>query len=270
MTFATRFRFYEELNDFLEARHRKCEIDYAAAPTETVKHAVEALGVPHTEVELILVNSASVGFEHRLADGDRVSVYPVFECFDVSPLLRVRREPLRLPLRFIADSQLGGLARLLRMLGFDTLYDGGWDDAELRRRAGDERRIILTRDRELLKVRTVMHGCYVHAQAPRRQLAEVVARLQLAAAVRPFTRCLCCNETLVAVDKQRVLAQLPPSVAEQQTRFEQCPACRRVYWPGGHWRRMQRVIDEVLAASATRAGPRRAPAPAGSAGTGNR
>ena len=225
--------------------------------------------MPHTEVELILVDSRSVGFEHRLREGDRVSVYPVFECFDVTPLLRLRPEPLRMPVRVIADSQLGGLARLLRMLGFDTLYDNGWDDADLVRRAVAEHRVVLTRDRELLKVRSVTHGCYVHAQAPRRQLAEVVARLQLAAGLRPFSRCLCCNEPLAAVDRASVLQRLPPSVAAQQTRFQQCSACRRVYWPGGHWHRMQRVIDETVA-QANRGAPRQsAPAFVDNANTGN-
>lgn len=260
MPLATRFRFYEELNEFLAPAQRKREFDYAAAPTETVKHAIEALGVPHTEVELILVNSVSVGFEHRLRDGDKVSVYPLFEAFDVAPLLRVRPEPLREPLRFIADSQLGGLARLLRMLGFDTLYDGGWRDDELVRRALDERRVILTRDRELLKLRAVTHGCYVRSQAPRTQLAEVVARLQLDAAARPFTRCLPCNGPLAAIDKDAVRDRLPARVAERQAQFRQCALCGRVYWPGSHWERMQRVIETAL----------RRQAPSDSAGTGSR
>ena len=270
-SFATRFRFYEELNDFLEPQYRKREFDYDAAPTETVKHAIEALGVPHTEVELILVDSRSVGFDHRLQDGDRVSVYPVFESFDVTPLLRVRPQPLREPVRFIADSHLGGLARLLRMLGFDTLYDGSWADAELRRRAEQDGRTILTRDRELLKVRSVTHGCYVHAQRPRAQLSEVVARLQLAASARPFTLCLLCNQPLQPVEKAAVLDRLPPTVARQQTRFEQCPACRRVYWPGGHWARMRKVIEAALAGDDPQArAARQPPAPEGSADTGSR
>ena len=85
-----RFRFYEELNDFLAPPRRRVEFEAACADKATVKHAIEALGVPHTEVELVLVNGESVGFDHVVRDGDRVSVYPRFETFDIAPLLRVR------------------------------------------------------------------------------------------------------------------------------------------------------------------------------------
>jgi uncharacterized protein with PIN domain len=266
-----RFRFYEELNDFLAPAHRKREFDYRIQPAETVKHAIEALGVPHTEVELILVDSVSVGFGHRLRDGERVSVYPMFEALDIGPLLRVRPEPLRGPLRFIADSHLGGLARGLRMLGFDTRFDGQWADAELIEIAHDERRVILTRDRALLKSRRVTHGAFVRATAPRAQLAEVVARLQLASSARPLTRCMVCNASLSTVEKAAVVERLPASVQQQHTGFRQCPECLRVYWPGGHWARMHAFIDALLTGEA-RQGPaqRPRPGPAGNAGTGNR
>src|SRR5262245_24328999 len=144
------FRFYEELNDFLAPDYRKREFEHRCAREASVKNAIEALGVPHTEVELILVNGGSVDFSYRVREGDRISVYPKFEAFDIGSLLRVRPRPLR-QTRFIADAQLGGLARLLRMLGFDTLYDNGRSDREIRRQAVDEGRIILTRDRELLR-----------------------------------------------------------------------------------------------------------------------
>lgn len=243
---ATRFRFYAELNDFLAPALRQREFDYVAAPTETVKHAIEALGVPHTEVELILVGGASVGFAHRLRAGDRVAVYPLFEAFDITPLLRLRARPLRDP-RFLADAQLGGLARLLRMLGFDTAFAAaGAGDAELVRHALTERRVILSRDRELLKQRDVTHGCFVRAQAPQAQLHEVVERLQLAQLARPFTRCLRCNEVLEAVERDAVLAELPPRVAERHARFNRCPRCRRLYWPGDHWARMRERLQALL------------------------
>src|SRR5512145_792243 len=144
-----RFRFYEELNEFLPFERRKREFESPFARAATVKNAIEALGVPHTEVELVLVNGVSVDLAYRMREGDRVSVYPAFEAFDVRPLLRLRPEPLRVT-RFIADAHLGGLARLLRMIGFDTLYDNAFGDDEIRRRATEERRIVLTRDRALL------------------------------------------------------------------------------------------------------------------------
>jgi len=258
------FRFYEELNDFLPRQRRGREFSVRIARDVTAKHMIEALGVPHTEVELILVNSESVGFDHRLADGDRVAVYPTFEAFDVTPLLRLRERPLRTT-RFVADAHLGGLAHLLRMLGFDTLYDNGFADDEIERLAIREHRIVLSRDRELLKRSGITHGLFVRQLRSPLQLREVVHRLQLGGSARPFTRCLHCNARLVAADKAQVLPRLPPRVAAHFERFSTCQGCGRVYWEGSHWRRMRGVVDELLAAeapSAPHAPEARGPTPA--------
>jgi uncharacterized protein with PIN domain len=240
------FRFYEELNDFLAPDRRKQEFTVPCARAATTKHMIEALGVPHTEVELILVNGESVDFSRQLQDGDRVAVYPRFEALDVTPLLRVREYPLRNP-RFVADAHLGGLAHMLRMLGFDTLYDNHFQDDAIVAIAEQDGRIVLTRDRELLKRRAVTHGCYVHAQRTEQQLREVVERLDLARSARPFTLCLHCNAPLRPVDKASVLERLPPRVQERYERFSTCDACGRVYWEGSHWRNMRRLLDGVLA-----------------------
>ncbi len=240
------FRFYEELNDFLTPDRRKREFTLPCARAATTKHMIEALGVPHTEVELILVNGASVGFAHVLQDGDRVAVYPTFEALDITPLLRVRPEPLRVT-RFIADAHLGGLARLLRLAGFDTLYDNGYDDAEIVAIAAREARIILSRDIELLKRREVTHGCYVRAIKAEAQFREIITRLDLRRAMQPFTLCLSCNAPLHPVDKSEVLARLPPRVRDTQERFSTCDVCGRVFWEGSHWRSMSRVLAEAAA-----------------------
>jgi uncharacterized protein with PIN domain len=239
------FRFYEELNDFLAPERRGREFACVCARAATTKHMIEALGVPHTEVELVLVNGASVGFGTLLRDGDRVAVYPKFEALDVTPLLRVREHPLR-ETRFVADAHLGGLAHLLRMTGFDTLYDNGFADDEIERLAAAQGRIVLTRDRELLKRRTITHGCYVHALRSPLQLREVFERLDLARSARPFTLCLNCNVALQPIDKAEVEAQLPPRVRERYTRFSTCPACRRVYWEGSHWQRMRAMVEGIV------------------------
>ncbi|MHB1402647.1 MAG: Mut7-C RNAse domain-containing protein [Thiobacillus sp.] len=239
------FRFYEELNDFLAPDRRKQEFTVPYARAATTKHMIEALGVPHTEVELILVNGESVDFNRQIEDGDRVAVYPRFEAMDVTPLLRVREQPLREP-RFVADAHLGGLAHMLRMLGFDTLYDNHFHDDAIVAIAARDGRIVLTRDRELLKRRAVTHGCYVHALKSEQQLREVVERLDLARGARPFTLCLHCNAPLRAVDKASVLDRLPPKVREHYERFSTCDGCGRVYWEGSHWRNMRRVLDGVL------------------------
>lgn len=244
MAIAT-FRFYEELNDFLAPERRKQAFPVACASGASVKHQIEALGVPHTEVELILVNGVSVEFDHLLQEGDRVAVYPKFEVLDITPLLRVREWPLR-HVHFVADAHLGALARLLRLAGFDTLYDNHFHDDEIERLAVEEGRIVLSRDIELLKRRAITHGCYVHALEPWAQLREMVERLDLARLARPFALCLECNAGLQAVDKDAVLVKLPPGVRARHEHFKTCPACGRVYWEGSHWQHMRARLEEVL------------------------
>lgn len=240
-----RFRFYEELNDFLAPERRYREFAAPCARAATVKHMIEALGVPHTEVELVLVNGESSAFDRLLRDGDRVSVYPKFETFDVTPLLKLRAAPLRRT-AFVADAHLGGLARLLRLTGFDTLYDNGFDDEEIAALSVREGRVVLTRDRELLKRRNITHGCFVHALKPERQLHEIFSRLDLVRSARPFTLCLDCNAPLRPIDKALVLERLPPNVRAHCERFSTCDGCRRVFWEGSHWRSMQALVARVL------------------------
>lgn len=236
------FRFYEELNDFLAPGRRRREFTVPCARAATTKHMIEALGIPHTEVELILLNGVSVGFGALLREGDRVAVYPRFEAFDVAPLLRVRAAPLR-DTRFVADAHLGALARFLRMMGFDTLHDNGFADDEIEHIAFTQRRIVLTRDRDLLKRRSITHGCYVRALRPQQQLREVFDRLQLARSARPFTLCPHCNAPLRPVTRAQVEQRLPPRVGELYERFAVCEACDRVLWDGEHWQRLRALLD---------------------------
>ena len=248
------FRFYEELNDFLPPRRRKCAFACVCARGATVKHAIEALGVPHTEVELILANSESVDFSYVVQEGDRISVYPVFESLDVTPVLKVRVEPLRRT-RFIADAQLGGLAKYLRMLGFDTLYENGYRDAQVARISVDEQRIVLTRDRALLMHKLISHGCHVRGTRPRQQLEEVVSRLDLYRAIKPFSRCLRCNRKLEPVATEAICDRLPPGSASFYCRFWICDKCDRIYWEGSHWRRMEQVIGDLVGRSNAQGSP---------------
>lgn len=238
------FRFYEELNDFLARPLRRRAFSYACARDATAKHMIEALGVPHTEVELIVVNGESVGFDYVLRDGDRVAVYPKFEALDIRPLLRVRDQPLRVT-RFIADAHLGGLAQLLRLAGFDTLYDNHYPDADIEALAAREQRIVLTRDRELLKRRTITHGCYVRQLKPEAQLREVFARLDLAGSAQPFRLCLACNAPLRRIAKDEVGDRAPEGVLARHTQFVTCDVCGRVFWEGTHWKHMRELVDSV-------------------------
>ncbi len=237
-----RFRFYEELNDFLPKQRRKVEFAQAFEGRRSVKDLIESLGVPHAEIEVILVNGESVGFDRIVADGDRVSVYPMFEALDVAPLLRLRERSLREPC-FALDVPLGTLTRYLRLCGFDAWYQNDASDAALAALAARERRILLTRDRALLKRRIVSHGYFVRAARPREQLCEVSARLQLGGLIQPFRRCLRCNGELHAVDKERVLDRLEPETRRHHHEFRECAACRRLYWRGSHMKRMEALVE---------------------------
>ncbi|ALK97095.1 twitching motility protein PilT [Massilia sp. WF1] len=238
------FRFYGELNDFLPRERRGRELRTPCARMATTKHMIEALGVPHTEVELVLVNGEGAGLDLLLEEGDRVAVYPRFTRFDVSALAPAPTLPPG-RLRFVADAHLGGLARLLRMAGFDTIYDNSLRDDQVEALAVEEDRIVLTRDRELLKRRSIDYGCYVRALKAQAQLREVFERLGLAGRARPFTRCLHDNAPLRDVPKAVVLDRLPPRVAATQEEFSTCALCGRVYWKGSHWQRMSQVLRDV-------------------------
>ena len=238
------FRFYEELNDFLPPERRRASFVYSVAGTRSVKDAIEAIGVPHTEVDLILVDGESVGFERVLRGGERVAVYPMFELLDIAPLQHLRPRPLREP-RFVLDTHLGKLARHLRMAGFDCLYRNDYRDSELVTAALAEQRIILTRDLGLLKQRLVTHGYFVRATESEGQLREVVRVLQLQSGLRPFTRCRECNAALREVPKTEVEARLPPKVRAAYEHFQLCPGCGRIYWEGSHYARLRRLLDRT-------------------------
>lgn len=237
-------RCYAELNDFLppDRRQRDWPLDFVApAP---VRHLIERAGVPHTEVELILLNGVSVGLETGVTDGDRLAVYPMFEAFDVHRELRLRSAPLRRP-RFVADAHLGRLARDLRMLGFDTLWFNDIGDAELVRISVDERRILLSRDRQLLMRQALTHGCFVRPAPTWQQLKALVTRLQLCDAIAPLTRCIACNGVVVATAQAMVRDQVPSGVLGRHDTFWRCSGCGRVYWRGSHWQAMQRRIGAI-------------------------
>jgi len=229
-----RFRFHGELADFLPRERRNAAFDYACARAATLKNAIEALGVPHTEAAAIRVNGASATLDRIVRDGDMIEVHPW------------TMQPLHGPLLFVADAHLGGLARFLRMLGYDTLHDNALADSEIRRLAWEERRIVLTRDRELLKCREILRGGYVHALKPEAQLREVAARYALAEQARPFTLCLICNIALEPIQKSMIASELPSEVAARHESFRRCAGCARIYWPGSHFERMQEALSKLV------------------------
>jgi len=242
-------RFYAELNDFLSPAQRGADINHEFERRASIKDMIEAFGVPHTEVEVILVNGRSVNFSYIVQDGDRISVYPVFESVDITPLLRLRPAPLRRP-KFILDSNLGRLARYLRLLGLDCLYRNDYSDAEVASIASEQRRTVLTRDRTLLQRRIITHGYFVRAQLPREQVREVLARFDLYRQVAAFTRCTRCNGLLEVVDKQAISARLEPKTRKYFDNFSICSKCGQVFWQGSHHARMQQLVAALLSREA--------------------
>jgi uncharacterized protein with PIN domain len=237
VTANARFRFHGELDEFLPRATRGTAFSAQCARAATLKNAIEALGVPHTEIARMTVNAAAATLDRIVRDNDVIEVFPWSQSEAIQPVSVYH---------FVADAHLGALARFLRMLGFDTVYDNRITDAAIRHLAQAERRIVLTRDRELLKCREIFFGCYVRALDPTQQLREIDARFGLAAHARPFTLCLRCNLTLAAVDKAQVLERLPEAVARCHERFYRCGGCNRVYWPGSHYARMNSALGRAL------------------------
>lgn len=234
-------RFYAELRDFLSPEHRSGTVAHTFRVPGSVKDVIESYGVPHTEVELIVVGGESVDFSYQVLDGDRISVYPVFESFDVSPLIRLQPEPMR-HVRFVLDGHLGTLARYLRLLGFDTAYARNATDRQLIRTSTSEGRTLLTRDVGLLKNRAVTHGHFVRSDDPRQQVLDVVSRFQLGGRLRPYSRCLACNGVLEPVAKEAIAHRLPPLTRQYIDEFRTCPECGKDYWRGAHAKALDRIV----------------------------
>jgi hypothetical protein len=243
------FCFYADLNDFLPANLRQRPFRQPVYDgRQSVKHHVESLGVPHTEVEVIVVNGRSVDFNYLVQAGDDISVYPPFHTIDVSPLVALRPS-LTPPHRFMLDNHLGKLARTLRLLGLDTLYaNNEADDADLARIAHEEARILLTRDRGLLKRGNVIYGYCLRTRDSLKQLTAVLHRFQLHDEINPWTRCLRCNGRLRPVEKEAILHRLEPKTKLYFEEFRICEACEQIYWQGSHFARLQKIVDRALAA----------------------
>lgn len=239
-----RVRFYAELNEFLPWRRRARVIELSLQSRTAVKDLIESMGVPHTEVDLILVNGEPAEFSRIVQPDDRISVYPVFEALDITPLSRLRAAPLR-QTRFVPDTHLGRLAAYLRMCGFDTLYRNDYRDEDLARISSSEHRILLTRDRGLLKRSLATHGYYVRETNPRKQLAQVLQRFDLFRALDPFRRCMHCNAPLHTIPKEMIADRLPDSIRQHHDNFRICNACGRIYREGSHLRRMQKLLAAI-------------------------
>jgi uncharacterized protein len=240
MTHVT-FRFYGPLNDFLPVPRRHQRLTHSIPGAASVKDAIEALGIPHPEVDVLLVNGQPRDFTYRLADGDDVSVYPA-RSSEVGSVPRIGVDPPE-PIRFVLDVHLRKLASLLRLTGFDAKVSE--EDADVANASAQEERVALTRDVGLLKRSIVRYGYWVRHTDPELQLVEVLRRFGLADRTEPFTRCLRCNTRLAAADAARVADRLLPGTRSCFQEFRECPGCGRIYWQGSHYSRLVALLERV-------------------------
>lgn len=229
------FCFFPDLSDFLPSERRAGTFPYAFEAGQSVKHLIEAAGVPHTEVGLLQVNGVRVGFDYQVQNDDRVQIYPATSADN----------PLPGEARFVLDNHLGRLAAYLRMFGFDTVYRNDFDDDELAQIAATEGRILVTRDRRLLMRKAVQYGYCPRSMDSQQQILEVLRRFDLFQRVGPFRRCLRCNGPLERVEKAAVLDQLEPLTRLYYEEFHRCPTCGQIYWKGSHYERMLTLIERI-------------------------
>lgn len=230
-----RIRCASELLFFLPARIRSPSLRVRSDGTSSLGHLVESVGVPRTEVGSLTMNGRAVPASYRPSDGDVV---------DVGPVGRPQPVPAWPP-RFVLDVHLGALARRLRLVGVDTAYSNQMDDDALIVQANEQRRVLLTQDRGLLRRRSLWLGGYVRGARPDGQLRDVLERF--APPLAPWTVCTACNGPLSAVRKAEVDRQLQPGTRRTYDSFTRCQACGRVYWRGAHGRRLEAIVRSASA-----------------------
>jgi uncharacterized protein len=241
-------RLYGDLADFVPAARRTGALAVSLRGRVAVKDVLESAGVPHPEIDVVLVDGEAVGFDRVVAGGERIAAFPRFRSLDLGETRRAGPAEAP-PARFVLDVHLGRLARLLRLAGFDADLDPARDDAEIVRSACASGRTILTRDVGLLKRGAVRHGAFVRSEEPLRQFVEVGRRFGLRALAAPFTRCLVCNGRLVAVPREDAEPLVPDGIASRHDAFVTCGRCRRVYWAGSHHARLAEKLERWLAAT---------------------
>jgi uncharacterized protein with PIN domain/sulfur carrier protein ThiS len=224
-------RFYEELNDFLPRHRQKIDFEVEIKGKRAIKDMIEALGVPHTEIDLILVNGKSVDFKYILQDGDRISVYPVFDCLNIEDVTRLRKRPLRRT-KFTADVNLGNIVKYMRALGLDVYFGPSLSTRGIIEISKKENRIILTKNRNLLKFKEITQGILIRPGTTEEQIRKIIDYLDIKNRVKPFSRCLCCNKMLKNVPKGRITDRIPPKTKAFCNGYFYCKSCGKIYWKG--------------------------------------
>ncbi len=238
-------RFYGNLKDLIIPSKRiRYDVHFKVSPG--IKDVIESEGVPHTEVGLIIVNGLSAGWKYRLQNNDQIAVYPFFKNIEINNLSKVLEKGYPAG-RFILDVHLGRLVKHLRILGFDASYNPEWDDNTIIELSNREKRIILTRDRGILKNGLVRFGYLVRSIYPQEQLRQVLDRFDLWDSLYPLIRCLECNGEIVSVPAETVKEVLEENTKKYFNDFYQCSSCGKVYWKGTHYERMKKDIGRLFA-----------------------
>jgi uncharacterized protein len=244
MNLKVSIRIYEELNSYLPPDKQKRDSILTITADISVKQLIEKLRIPISQIDLILVNGKSVGAEYQVNDGDRLSIYPVFETFNISSVSNLHESPLR-RLQFICDVHLGRLTKYMRMLGLDVLYKNDFSQDQQVQLCIKEDRIILTRNKRILKNRLITRGYLVKSGDPRLQVEEIITYFDLKGYLTPLSRCLRCNLTVQPVEKESIQPHVPGAVFKMYDKFMRCDNCDRIYWMGSHYSSMMDWINRI-------------------------
>jgi hypothetical protein len=240
--FTVRLHLYGDLDFFLGSRTRGGKVERHLSEKTSVKDVIESCGIPHTEVDLILVNGKAVNFAYAVTGDAEIELYsPGTQ----SSHFREKRLQANAITEFVADGHLGKMVRDLRLLGIDVAYDPAAEDRQLVEIASRHRRALLTRDRRLLMHAAVQLGYYLRSQNPLEQTIEVLRRFDLGSILSPFSRCLRCNALLEPAEKQKVIGQLEPLTKIYYDEFRRCSGCGQVYWSGSHFRKLQNRLEQI-------------------------
>ncbi|MEJ2658004.1 MAG: Mut7-C RNAse domain-containing protein [Desulfobacterales bacterium] len=220
------YRFYEELNDYLPQHIKKVDVEAKFIGKRAIKETIEDFGVPPAQVDLVLVNGEPVDFGYILKDGDRVSVYPVFERLNIRHVSLLRRFPLR-QIRFIADVDKKDIVQPMRVLGFDMIFSSSYDTLHLIDISKKQKRIILTTRKELLKSKFVTHAVKIGSGTIMEQIKKVIDDLDIKDRIKPFSRCVRCNNPLENRQTIKILDNISPETKHILEKYLLCKSCRK-------------------------------------------
>jgi hypothetical protein len=242
--FTVRLDLHGDLDFFLRSAARGRSIARKLGEKTSVKDVIESCGVPHPEVDLILVNGQPVDFDYAITRDADLELYPVGTG---TPQFKEQRLQPTTASTFVADGHLGTLARNLRLLGFDVAYDPQAEDRQLLTVMKRENRALLTRDRRLLMHAVVETGYCPRSQNADEQTVEVIRRFDLLRSLAPFTRCLRCNAPLRKASKAEVIEKLEPLTKIYYAQFRRCTGCGQIYWAGSHFSKLQKRLEKIRA-----------------------